>query len=579
MMTVLNKNKINTKKFNILIVDDCQVSSLYLSKLLGQLGFSSIDRVNTYQQAIKYCSKNHCSLLFIDYHLEQILNGSELYDLLKEKGFIQAYTRVITVSGDHTTQTVLGTLSKGNGDYLCKPISKSILSSKVNAAYDEYNMFKSLYSLKKDTDITTQKKQAINLTKTRNINELDHFLFSLYLPNEKNELIKLCRQPAFINRRNYILTRLRLEYELNLKTLSELTENTTHLSQQYPLCVDSFDLLTKLQIKQCHFEDALLSASSALDLTPSISVRALCVLKLALICNNKSYFIKASHLLANHLPVANQNWCAYISECFSYYDEYIQYCQSESDKKQLLLEQKNFVRRSEYRLTSMQKKQLTILFSISECKRLIKDGDIIRAKKIMLKTTQPFFDNLHQLNNVILIDLLYLLSFFGELWLLERVNTVLKTKHQFNDYCIDALNILKHDTELKESLEVLSNTLNLSDNPINVKIQSKYDIYKKTLNQFPYSSELCIGLLECYIRLSLDRPETVSTLVSLVHNMPLSECLMKRREAAFKVLHVHEGYIEERGSTDLKWNISNSYIKKDTKLLSLSRKPTTMLLP
>ena len=196
MMTVLNKNKLNTKKFNILIVDDCQVSSLYLSKLLAQLGFNSIDRVNSYQQAVKFCSKNHYSLLFIDYHLEQILNGSELYDLLKEKGFIQAYTRVITISGDHTTQTVLSTLSKGNGDYLCKPISKSILSHKVNTAYDDYQMFKTLHSLENNFGMSAQKKQAINHAKTKNINELDRFLFDLFLPNEKDGLLKLCLDPV-----------------------------------------------------------------------------------------------------------------------------------------------------------------------------------------------------------------------------------------------------------------------------------------------------------------------------------------------------------------------------------------------
>ncbi|MDD9194435.1 response regulator [Aliivibrio sp. S3MY1] len=577
-MTVLNKNKLNTNKFNILIVDDCQVSSLYLSKLLSQLGFNSIDRVNSYQQAVKFCSKKHYSLLFIDYHLEQVLNGSELYDLLKEKGFIQAYTRVITISGDHTTQTVLSTLSKGNGDYLCKPVSKSILSHKVNNAYDEYQMFKSLHSPNNTPDLSVQKEQAIKYAKIKNINELDQFLFNLFLPNEKEKLLKLCLNPEFIHRRNYILTRLRLEYELSLTPVTKIINNTEKLCLQYPLFVDAFDLLVELQIELHHFENALLSASSALDLTPSISVRALGVLKLALTCNNKNYFIKASHLLANHLPIANQNWCVYIAECFNYYDEYIQHSQSEFDKKQLLLEQKNFVRRSEYRLTSTQKKQMTVLFSFSECKRLINNNDIIKAKRMMLKSVQPFFDNLHQLNSVVLVELLYLLSFCGELWLLEKVNAVMKTKHHFNDYCIDALNLLKHDKELKESLEILSNTLQVADNLQDENIQTRQEVYKKALVQFPYSSELCIGLLECYILLSLDKPETISILISLVNNMPLSEHLMKRRDAVLKALHTHEGYIEEISTAHFDVNNDDSYQLKDTTLLNLSRRAAHNLL-
>ena len=196
----------------------------------------------------------------------------------------------------------------------------------------------------------------------------------------------------------------------------------------------------------------------------------------------------------------------------------------------------------------------------------------------MLKSTQPFFDDLHQLNSVILVELLYLLSFFGELWLLEKVNTVMKTKHRFNDYCIEALKILKHDAELKESLEMISNTLRITYDPLNVNIHSKYDIYKNALVQFPYSSELCIGLLECYILLSLDKPETNSILVSLVHNMPLSEHLMQRRDTVLKALHAHEGYIEEKSVTHLGLNMESPFVIKDTRLLNLSRKPTTRLL-
>lgn len=585
IMNTLEQKHINKmNQFNILIVDDCQVASLFLSKLLMLLGFTSVDSVKSYQQAIQICSKRHYSLLFIDYHLEQILNGSELYDLLKTKGFIKPYARVITVSGDHTTQTVLSTLSKGSGDYLCKPISKSTLSHKMTDAYQEYQLFKKLHLIEKEGDITKLKEHTIALAKNKHINELDQLLFNIFTSNEKEDLIKLCLQPEFINRRNYILTRLQLENELKLNSPNELITQTEELCKQHPLFAPAFDFLSTLQIKHSHYEDALYSASNALDLTPSVPSRALNTLKLALTCNNKQSFLKASHLLSNHLPIADQDWCSYVSEAFNYYDEYIQSCQSVCDRKQLILEQKNFVRRSEYRLTAIQKKQLTILYSLSECKRLIKEGDIIKSKRMMLKTVKPFFDDLHQLNSVILVELLYLLSFYGELWLLEKVNAVIKTKHQFNDYCLDVLQILKCDQELSESLKMLSNALtdgnNIQNNNFTADaLEQVKHRYQNILPQYPYSSELCISLLECYASLSIDNPATISAMMALVNNMPLSEKLMQRREAVFKILHAHEGYIEETGTTDLKLNVNNLYIEKDTELLSLSRKPTFMLLP
>ncbi|RYU47698.1 response regulator [Aliivibrio finisterrensis] len=578
-----NQNKKNTKKFTILIVDDCLVSSLCLSKLLMLLGFDSVDHAKTYQQAIKACSKKRYSLLFIDYHLEQVLNGSELYDLLKMKGFIEPYTRVITVSGDNTTQTVLSTLSKGNGDYLCKPISKSILSHKMTDAYQEFHLFKKLYTIRKKGDNEQLKEYAISAAKSKNINELDQFLFSLFSPNEGEELIALCNQPEFLNRRNYIHTRLQLENTLSLSTPELLIKQTEILCQQHPLFAPAFDFLSQLHIQQSHYEEALTSAYNALGLTPSVPLRALHTLKLALICNNKHYFFKASHLLANHLPIADQDWCVYVVEAFNYYGEYIHNCQTARDKKQFILEQKNFVRRSEYRLTTIQKKQLTTLFGLSECKRMIKEGNIIAAKRIMLKASKPFFDDLHQLNSVILVELLYLLSFYGELWLLERVNAVIKTKHQFNDYCLDALHILKHDQELNESLKMLSSTLNESNKikTANLTIDAlelaQYQ-YQNALTQYPYSSELCISLLECYISLSIDNPATISSMVVTIQNMPLSDKLMSRREAIFKALHANEAYIEEKASSKLLSRLPYSYIKKDKEILNFPRKHATKLL-
>ncbi|MDD9155102.1 response regulator [Aliivibrio sp. S4TY2] len=579
MNALKNQNKHNVKQFSILIVDDCLVSSLYLSKLLALLGFNSIDHVKTYQQAIKSCSKKRYSLLFIDYHLEQVLNGSELYDLLKMKGFIEPYTRVITVSGDNTTQTVLSTLSKGNGDYLCKPISKSILSHKMKNAYQEFHLFKKLYTIEKKGDHEKLKEYAISVAKNKNINELDQLLFKLFSSNEGEELIALCKQPEFSNRRNYIHTRLHLENTLYRNTPQLLIKQAETLCQQHPLFAPAFDFLSQLHLQQSHYEEALTSAYNALGLTPSVPLRALHTLKLALVCNNKHYFLKASHLLANHLPIADQDWCTYVAKAFNYYGEYIQNCESVRDKKQFILEQKNFVRRSEYRLTAIQKKQLTILFSFSECKRMIKKGDLITAKRIMLKASKPFFDDLHQLNSVILVELLYLLSFYGELWLLERVNAVIKTKHQFNDYCLDALHILKHDQELNESLKMLSSTLNESNkiktaNLTTDDLELKQHQYQNALTQYPYSSELCISLLECYISLSIDNPATISSMVAAIQNMPLSDKLMIRREAIFKALHAHEGYIKEKGSSKL----PNSYMKKDKEILNFPHKSATKLL-
>ena len=190
------------------------------------------------------------------------------------------------------------------------------------------------------------------------------------------------------------------------------------------------------------------------------------------------------------------------------------------------------------------------MFSFSECRRLIESGDIIRAKRQTLKVIQPFFDNLHQLNSVVLVDSLYLLTFFGEIWLLEKVNSVIKTKHFFNQYCLDALQILKNDDHLKASIAQLSQTLVHANQLQPSDPKKSLLLYQELQHIYPYSSELCIGLLECYIRLSIDNPSKVSAMVALIQEMPLSINLIQRREALLHALHTHLGFIEEK-STDV----------------------------
>lgn len=537
--------KKSVQNFNILIVDDCQVSSKYLSQLIENLGYPAPDLVTSYQQAIKRCVKRSYSLLFIDYHLEQTLNGSELYDLLKEKGFIQPYTRVITVSGDNTTQTVLSTLSKGNGDYLCKPINKSILSNKMTHAYQEYRLFKQLYSLKNNKSDIELQRQTIEFAKINNINELDQYLIDLLMPKDKEKLLSLCQEPEFSTRKNYLLAQLEVENELELIPKEELLKKTQQLCEQYSLFTPAFDFLASLYINQKYYEDALLSANTALNLTPSVPSRALQVIKLALSCNNKSSFLKATHLLANHLPIADPNWCSYVIECLNYYDAYIQKAQSESDRNQLILDQKNFIRRSEYRLTPIQRGQLNIMFNLSIAKHLIEEGDIIQAKQNTLKSLHPYYNNLHQLSSVTLVETLYLLSFFGEIWLIEKINEVLKQKKKIDNYARHSLSILKNSTEFKNSLSSLSQTIATAYHKQEIVPEEALELYQKALIQHPYSTELCLGLLGCYVKLSLDNPIKASKALALTIDMPLSKALNKKRDSLVQCLHANIDFIKE----------------------------------
>ncbi|EHN68381.1 response regulator [Aliivibrio fischeri] len=539
MTSVFNPTSNNFKQsnFDILIVDDCQISSMYLFQLIKQLGFTQIDKAYSYQDAIKCCAKKRYALLFIDFHLEQAINGSELHDLLKEKGFISPYARVITVSGDNTTQTVLGTLSKGRGDYLCKPISKATLKNKVQNAFSEYKLFKKLYTLLEQHKYEELISKTISIASHKNIVELDMFLIDFLFKYDKELLLKLTQTPSFNSRKNYVLARLKVQNDIKSATSDNLIQTTIQLCEKYPLFVQAFDFLSLLQMNAQHYEESLNTALDALTLTARDPHRSLLVLKLSLICNDKCEFLKASHLLANHLPIASPSWCSYLSECLSYFDSYIQQTTSEVDKKQLILEQKNFVRRCEYRLTDKQKVQLNILYNYSISKRLIEEGHISKAKRLILKATSSFYDNLHQLNTIVLIELVYLLSFFGELWLIAKVNAVLKTKTNLDNYCRDCLNVLKNDAELIQSITQLSVTIEKLSGP-EVE-QPTFEQLLNELQRHPYSSELCISFLEKIIKLSQDLPNNLNKTIDLINEMPLSLELNLRRDAILKQLHAH----------------------------------------
>lgn len=223
------------------------------------------------------------------------------------------------------------------------------------------------------------------------------------------------------------------------------------------------------------------------------------------------------------------------------------------------------MRRCEYRLTDKQKAQLNILYNYSISKRLIEEGHISKAKRLILKATTSFYDNLHQLNTIVLIELVYLLSFLGEIWLMVKVNAVLKTKTNLDNYCRDCLNVLKNDAELIQSIAELSVTIEKLSGP---------EIEQPTLTQLsnelqrhPYSSELCISFLEQIIKLSQDLPNNLNKTIDLINEMPLSLELNLRRDAILKQLHAHIDIDNELPSHE-----SNSSLILNTPLFVADKK-------
>ena len=542
-------NQQDRKDAKILIVDDCRVSSLCIKQLLKHIGIDDVDTVHSYQKSIAMCTKKNYNILIVDYHLEQDINGLELFALLKNNHYITPSCSLITLSGDSTIQTVMGVLSMGYGTYICKPVNKKIVEDNVKIAFKKHQLFQKVYDHLENKENNEALKIAIDFCiKNKASNEIELFVIKYLTEHRQHDVLdKLTAHPALSGRVNFIFSEIESKYKEGELSADLVIDGLLSLLKKYVFFVQGFDFLTNVYLTEKHYQKALETAVKALELSPSVTFRALKVARLSASVGD----IKAFHLsgltLAKNLSISESHWSAYVAEFFIYFEIFYKKLKGDKQKEELHAFLVSFSKHCRNKLLEIQIEQFNLLLTIFECRLMVLDNNAYEAKQKITATFLKYYATPTGLTPVVLVDLLSFYYFLGESlpYLLFSKNLVGRDK--LNLYCKTNLVMFDDASDATKKMKLLQGYLNkIKSTLLNKKDHNQSRLlYKKILTQYPYNTEACIGFLACNLKLSEERiPELIISIAS-VTNVTLNDDLSLQRENALNSLHYNEELVRQ----------------------------------
>ncbi|MGF1691129.1 response regulator [Photobacterium kagoshimensis] len=495
--------KLDWAKNKVLIIDDQRSASTMLKSLLTPLGIKHIDIADTYDEAVRACRKTHYNVLITDYHLNQALNGSELISLLRSKHLLSSACGIMMISGDHSTEVILSTLSVQPDCFLTKPITNITLKQKITQTLIDCEIRQPVYQALE----AHQPQRAIELCKKQltqfgHNQKLSDLLLDLMVEEQAWQQIKPIL--TFLNAKHpsHKVTIIEAKLMYHEGHLDQAILHLESLIERAPLCVEAFDTLVHYQQLNHRPFDALITAQRASQLTPSASHRALILAQQAADLNQPDDLLNAGRVLANHLPIIDISWIVRFAEFNAIFEQLYFSPRTNQSRRQLLQELKAIQQRAFGRLLPAQQPFLTAYGHIVRSRFYLSEGKPLKAKRRALIGLSHYFDKVTKLPSVILVELLPILMNLGEVLLISEVHETLSLRDRFDGHSLQRIDSLRSNTDAINSIKALALQLSDAKALIVTQPQQAMHLYEQILSRYPYSSDANLGYLDAYSRQS-----------------------------------------------------------------------------
>jgi DNA-binding NarL/FixJ family response regulator len=547
----IDANSVDLAKLDnisVLIVDDCHVSSFRLREILRTIHITNVELCHSYLDAVQLCKANDYKILILDYHLEQDINGSELYELLISKNYLASYCSIITLSSDNSSQTVMNALAKVQGSYLTKPTNSKVLTRKMKQAYASYKIQREIFRLERAEKYNEAIDLAIKYSIKNNFNtEMEFYILGFYEKHKTtNELINLCTHEAFSNRANFICKKIEVEYQNDVFTAAEYIKKLSLFIKNYPNHVRAFDLLSDAFTQIHNEEQGIKIAKKALELTPAVKFRALKLSRLSIKTMDIDSLSFAGRLLAKNLTISEYFWSSLVAEYLCYAESFFQNSKKEDDKTALVQLLREFRKLSSRKLLKEQNEQLDLLFMISQCRLDIIEGNPHAAKvDLGLKLFEHMTD-CSELDSVVLVDSLVILYILGEFRLFILFFNTIRARKEKGLYCKRQLDFFSNKSGI---VKAVANSSKLINEASSFLATSNYEqalpLYAQVIKESPYSSEACLGYLDCHIKLNIDIPKNLVPQIAAISYIKLPAKQEQWRENILRALSINKKMVDD----------------------------------
>ncbi|WP_245907224.1 response regulator [Photobacterium sanctipauli] len=521
--------------FKVLIVDDQRAAAMLIKGVLHNIGLRDIDISLDHQSAIDSCQKSAYDLLFVDYHLDGALNGSELINLLRRRKYIASHCGLIMISGDNSAEVILTSMAVEPDSFMTKPVTTEIVRKKVIETLKDCQQRQPIYDAIESHGLETAIELCCNQLKQHGYNhKLEGLLLDMMLENQQWEQVERFTNILLKHNPSQKLSLIEAKILHHNGKTKQAIQKLEHLIARSPLNIELYDYLATYLEENKRFYDALETAEKALKLTPSISHRALKVAQLAAYLDRMEQLIDSGKTLASHLPIIDVEWIICFAEYTAIFEQAYYTHSSKSLKHELKLALKGIDRRAQSRVLPIQQPFLTSFGHIIQARLAIANGHELKAKRRLLVGLATYFDKIPKLPSVMIADALPLLLHFGETQLVAELNRALSLRDRFDGHSKLRLNEIRQNKALLGTIKKLETKLAEANQRRDTDTRSALGIYEQVIHDYPLCSEAHLGRLDCLSRLCIADTDKIKASLKAITSMPLPDALEQWRKQLFE---------------------------------------------
>jgi two-component system, chemotaxis family, chemotaxis protein CheY len=113
-----------------LIVDDSKAMRLMIGRIMGELGFETLEAPNGKEALVRVAAAAPLDVALVDWNMPE-MNGFDFLCALRA-GNVQARVPVIMVTTETETAQMVRALEAGANEYVMKPFTKDVLREKLD---------------------------------------------------------------------------------------------------------------------------------------------------------------------------------------------------------------------------------------------------------------------------------------------------------------------------------------------------------------------------------------------------------------------------------------------------------------
>ena len=272
----------NTK---LLIAEDQVLAKSHIHYALEQLGFKNMDYVDRPSHALSALQEHDYDAIICSYNLRSEQGGYFFLEQLNESQSLPLSSAFIFTSADTSAEVVHAIIELQPDEFIVKPFSVNELDRRLSRVLSRKKALKNVYAFmdKKDYEKALAEVEYFLLQPEH----AEHFPLAmkikgdLFFMNERfQEAVTFYE--SIINIQDFGWAKMGIAKSLlALNELDDAEREIIQLAMRPDSALEAYDLLTKLQIKQSAFDDALECTSLACNISPQNIARHQIAINLA----------------------------------------------------------------------------------------------------------------------------------------------------------------------------------------------------------------------------------------------------------------------------------------------------------